>query len=123
MQARKWGKMAAVFATTKGTGVPKASIDQIIGNIDTQLNELEHKLDQCQRQLRDCDSDKQPFLEREIDALKSTRSKLTKSRTLALRAHSLSQPHRAPMDRRTLWRIGLILLLAVAAAAATLILL
>lgn len=103
--------------------MPKASIEQIVRNIDTQLNALENRLDQCQRQLKDCDSSKQPFLEREIEALKVTRTKLTKSRALALRAHNLSRPHRAPVDKRYLWRIALILLLAIAAAAATLLLL
>ncbi|MBB3169382.1 hypothetical protein [Simiduia aestuariiviva] len=94
------------------------SLQQITDNIDTQLQALEQSLQNCEQQLADCAQERQPFLEREIEALKTTRTKLIKSRALAIRAFELRQLAEqppAPAGRGWLWRSALILMLAAIA--------
>lgn len=102
------------------------SLEQLVQNIDTQVAALDEKLAQCEQQLQGCDQKRQPFLEREIDALKNTRTKLIKSRSLAVQAHRLRHnledvSTQAPV-RPDYRRIGLIIVVAVLASIATLLL-
>ncbi|UTA47261.1 hypothetical protein L1F30_13955 [Simiduia sp. 21SJ11W-1] len=100
------------------------SLESITHNIDTQLKALEQTLHSCEQQLAECDQERQPFLEREIAALKTTRGKLIKSRALAIQAHELRQqaehPPIAAAGNRWLWRSALILVFALIGALATL---
>lgn len=102
------------------------SLEQLVQNIDTQVAALDEKLHQCEQQLQGCDRKRQPFLEREIDALKNTRTKLVKSRSLAVQAYKLrhnleGHTTQAPV-RPNYWRIAAIILVAILASIATLLL-
>jgi hypothetical protein len=102
------------------------SLQSITDNIDTQLASLAKALQACEQQLADCEQAHQPILEREIAALKNTRAKLIKSRTLAIQAFELRQRAEQPPPtpgRAWLWRSVLILVVALIAALATLIIL
>ena len=103
------------------------SFESVIANIDAQLARLQQTLEQCEAQLADCDQAKQPFLEREIDALKVTQRKLEKSKQLAISAYQLrtnvEQPAPAPIKDHRMRNTLIILLLGALAALATVTLL
>lgn len=95
------------------------SLESITANLDAQLHKLELTLIECERQLADCNQERQPFLEREIAALKITRIKLLKSKKLALSAHALRQQLEQPAQPITqtwIWK-SIIILIACAIAA------
>ncbi|BFM12935.1 hypothetical protein R50072_30880 [Simiduia litorea] len=103
------------------------SFETVVANIDAQLARLQETLAQCESQLADCDQAKQPFLEREIEALKITQAKLEKSKQLATSAHKLrakvEQPAPPPTQDHRIRNTIIILVLGALAATATLTLL
>ncbi|MDN3641037.1 hypothetical protein QWY82_19715 [Simiduia curdlanivorans] len=103
------------------------SFETVVANIDAQLARLQETLTQCEAQLAVCDQTKQPFLEREIEALKVTQAKLEKSKQLATSAHMLrakvEQPAPPPIQDHRIRNTIVILVLGIVAAFATLTLL
>lgn len=92
------------------------SLESVTSNIDLQLANLDKTLADCEAQLAQCDAANQPILVREIDALKTTRVKLIKSRSLAEQAHALRQQIEQPLPPppgRWLFYTTLALLLCV----------